>query len=270
MMRSERYDTPQPIRLKLEVPAGRVRVEATDTVETEVFLEPLNASDASRQAVDDARIALRGGELVADVSELRVLGVSFGRRVEVELRVRCPRGSTVAIKSRSADIEGSGRYAAATASTTSGDIEWGEIDGEATFETVSGDLRVGTVGGRLTVQTVSGDTTLERTSGALRFQCVSGDLTVREAAGPVKAKTISGDVELESVEAGEIEIEAISGDIRVGIKRGSRLAVDANAVSGDLESEIELGDSAVAGGDDGPLVELRARTISGDLRVVRA
>jgi DUF4097 and DUF4098 domain-containing protein YvlB len=86
----------------------------------------------------------------------------------------------------------------------------------------------------------------------------------------VRAKTISGDLELESVAAGEVEIDSVSGDVQVGITRGSRLAVDATAVSGDLESEIELGGDEAAGGGEGPLVELRARTISGDLRIVRA
>ena len=269
MTREERFDTPEPIRLRLEASAGQIKVETTDGAETEVSLAPLNDNDASRQAVEAARIELRSGELVVDVPDQRSFGISFGRKAEVLLRVRCPHGSTAAVKSRSADIEGRGSYAAADVATTSGDVEWEDVAGDATFNSVSGDLRVGSVGGRATVQTVSGDARLGRGGGPLRAQTVSGDLSVHEASGPVSAKTVSGDVDLESVEGGEVEVNSVSGDLRVGIKRGSRLAVDATAVSGDLASEIDLGDAAAAG-EEGPLVELRARSISGDLRVVRA
>jgi DUF4097 and DUF4098 domain-containing protein YvlB len=117
---------------------------------------------------------------------------------------------------------------------------------------------------------VSGDSMLERVGGRLRVNSVSGDVTVREAKEGVKVESVSGDVRLESVESGDVELNSISGDLQVGIRRGSRLAVDANAVSGDLRSDIDLESDAGAAGDDGPLVDLRARTISGDLRITRA
>jgi len=268
-MRSERFDTPGPLRLDLRVPGGRVQIECADTAVTEVELEPLSG-EASEAAVERARIELRGDELFVKVPDERGFGFRFMRRLEVGLRVRCPHGCDAAVKTRSADVEGRGRFRAAAVNTTSGDVEFGEVEGDAAFETLSGDLRLGPVGGRLTVNTVSGDATVERAGGDLRVQSVSGDLNVREATGPVTGTTISGDLELVSVEGGDVELDSVSGDLRVGIRRGSRLAVDATAVSGDLESEIELSDDSAAGEEEGPIVELRARTISGDLRVVRA
>ena len=269
-MRSERWDTEQPIRVDVEVPAGRVRVDTGDGGEVDVELTPGDGSEGSREAVERARIEFHGDELRVEVPEQRVWGISFGRRPSVELRVRCPHGSSLAAKTRSADVEARGRFARASVSTTSGDVELTEVENEAELNTVSGDLRVGPVGGRVSVNSVSGDAVLDRVGGQLRVNCVSGDVTVREAAGPVKADTVSGDLDLESVEAGDVDLSSVSGDLRVGIKRGSRLAVDATAVSGDLESEIELAGDAHAGGTDGPVVEVRARSISGDLRIVRA
>jgi hypothetical protein len=269
-MRSERYDTPQAIRLDIVVPTGRVRVDAAETAETEVELAPLNDSESSHAAVEKARIEFRGDELTVEVPEDRAFGIRFGRRAEVGLRVRCPRGATLSIRTRSADAEAHGRFGSAKINTTSGDVELGDVDGDAELNTVSGDLRVDSVGGRALVNSVSGDVELGDVGGQLRVSAVSGDVEVRAAAGPVEVKTISGDLALGSVVAGDVELDSVSGDLRVGIKRGSRLSVDATAVSGDLESEIELADNAAAGGEDGPLVELRARTISGDLRVVRA
>jgi len=53
------------------------------------------------------------------------------------------------------------------------------------------------------------------------------------------------------------------------VRSGSRLQVDANSVSGELDSEVPLSDEPGAG-NDGPLVRLRAKTVSGDFRIVRA
>src|SRR5262249_17053377 len=139
----------------------------------------------------------------------------------------------------------------------------------AEFKTVSGRLRVGPVGGRLGVETVSGDVLLERAGGPFKAHGVSGDLNLREAADSVEVETVSGSLRLGSVETGKVVLASVSGDVLVGGKRGSRVAVDATAVSGALESEIDLDDAAPAGGE-GPLVDLRARTISGDLHIVRA
>src|SRR5256885_1566725 len=68
--------------------------------------------------------------------------------------------------------------------------------------------------------------------------------------------------------AAAVELQSASGDIKVGIRQGSNVWVDARAMSGDLSSELELGDDAR--GDDAPLVELRATSMSGDVRVARA
>ena len=57
----------------------------------------------------------------------------------------------------------------------------------------------------------------------------------------------------------------------VGVRRGSRLAVDARSLSGDTSSEIDLDEFEEAGAaDDAPLVELRATAMSGDIHVARA
>ena len=269
-MRSERWETKEPIRLQLEVPAGDVRVETSDEPETTVELEPAHDDESSREAVEKARIELRNGELTVIVPEQRTFGISFGRRGTVNLRVRTPHGATATIKTKSADIVARGRYARTEMNSTSGDIDVGEVESDAEFNTVSGDLRSGPIGGAADINAVSGDSVLERVGGRLRVNSVSGDVTVREARDAVRVESVSGDVQLDAVESGSVELNSISGDLRVAVKRGSRLAVDANAVSGDLRSDIELGTDEAASGEDGPLVDLRARTISGDLRITRA
>jgi hypothetical protein len=54
----------------------------------------------------------------------------------------------------------------------------------------------------------------------------------------------------------------------IGVRRGSRVFLDCNTVSGDTSSELELTSDAPAG--DGPLVEIKAKTVSGDITITRA
>ncbi len=82
--------------------------------------------------------------------------------------------------------------------------------------------------------------------------------------------TASGDVEIGSVVAGEVRINSASGDIEVGIAKGSRLFVDAQTLSGDTSSELDLESGSTIETDEGPLVELKARSMSGDISVKRA
>ena len=95
---------------------------------------------------------------------------------------------------------------------------------------------------------------------------------MREARASVSANTVSGDQRIEAVQQGRVDVKAISGDVRVGIRSGSRFYVDANTVSGDTSSEFELGDAPAQedANPDAPLVEVFAKTVSGDVRIERA
>ena len=67
--------------------------------------------------------------------------------------------------------------------------------------------------------------------------------------------------------AGGLDVPT-SGDVLIGIRQGSRLHVDARSLSGDTSSDVELGSVEVS--NDGPLVWVKAATMSGDIRIVRA
>ena len=64
-------------------------------------------------------------------------------------------------------------------------------------------------------------------------------------------------------------MQSASGDISIGVRPGRRVGVDVRTVSGEATSEIPLDDP---GGEDGdaPLVEIKATTVSGDVRIERA
>jgi DUF4097 and DUF4098 domain-containing protein YvlB len=126
------------------------------------------------------------------------------------------------------------------------------------------------------VQTASGDVSLQQARGDVSIQAVSGDVWIKDARQSVHVNTVSGDQRVDAVVAGSVEAQAVSGDVSIGVRRGSRVYVDANTISGSTSSELNLTDAPAddeAGGnvaEDGPMVEVRAKTVSGDISIVRA
>ena len=263
------YETPGPLELDLVVPAGKIELDAAEGATTQVDLEPLHDSEGAREAVERAKVELRprgaGHELLVEVPTERRFG--FGRTPQVLLRVRCPEGAKVSVRTRSADVEAHGRFGHTTVKDVSGDVTWETVDGDAIFHSTSGDMRVDSVAGTLTLKTVSGDLEVGTVGGRLSADTVSGDLEVGSVQGAVTSKTVSGDQGL-GVAEGKVELVSVSGDLEARVQRGSRVYVDANAVSGEVSSELELSREKTDG--DGPLVEIRARSVSGDVRIARA
>ncbi|HSS81856.1 MAG TPA: DUF4097 family beta strand repeat-containing protein [Gaiellaceae bacterium] len=283
-MRTETFETPGETRLDIRLGSGEVRLETAEVQETTVVLEPLRDNDASTAAVENARVELRdrgkGHEVVIDARERR------GRNAEVLVSVTCPEGTSVETKSGSADVEGRGRFGSVEVETGSGDVEFGEIAGEAKVNaasgdvqissigrdarvnTASGDVQIRSIGGEAKINSASGDVIIRDVQGELSVNSASGDVLVREAASSVGVNTASGDQEIGSVTTGKVTLKSASGDLKVGIREGTSLWVDARSRSGEVRSELPVSDLPPDG--NGPSVELRANTMSGDITVARA
>ncbi len=264
------FETPGTLVLDLSVPAGKIQLSASATGTTEVELDPVHDNDATRGMIERSTVELRprgdGHELVVEVPSERGFGIRFGRASEVLLRVRCPKGARVKVRSRSADIEARGSFGRTDVRTFSGNIEWESIDGDGALHSTSGDVHIGSVSGGLDVKTVSGDAEIGSVGGDLKVDAVSGDVSVDGVEGSVSSKTVSGDQRL-TVAEGKVALVSVSGDLEARVRPGSRVFVDANAVSGEVSSELELSGTGVSG--TGPLVEIRARSVSGDIRINR-
>jgi DUF4097 and DUF4098 domain-containing protein YvlB len=118
------------------------------------------------------------------------------------------------------------------------------------------------------VQTASGDVEVGVARGPVNVATASGDVEVGEAYDSVSANTVSGDQRHGAVMQGAVGAHSVSGDIEIGVRRGSKVWLDCNTVSGDTSSELEVKADVPDG--DGPLVEIRAKTVSGDIRITRA
>jgi hypothetical protein len=272
------FETPGSVALRIRIPSGRVLVETTDAPRTEIELEARGRrGEDLLDQIDVTHDERSSGHVVTIEQRDRIrwgpLQISFGDAVEI--RVKCPVGTELELSGASTEFRADGRYGRVSARTASGDIRLGDVDGALEVKTASGDLELEHVeSDNASLVTVSGDVAVESIAGRLALRTVSGDVALGVARGPLTISTTSGDVDLRSLEAGELHIESVSGDARVGIGRGTRVFVDATSVSGDLNSDLSVGDEIPvpapeeAGSDD--VVPVHVKTVSGDVRLVRA
>ena len=263
-------ETTGHVALRVTLSGGEVTVEATDARNVDIELVPLRDNDVTRQAIAEARVEMteRGGghEVVVQIGKKS--GFWIGRGAKVGVRVRCPRGSDLCLRASSADLDATGTLGAVDVKTASGDVSLEDV-ARVELNTASGDLRVRDVDGAVDFRTASGDATVRRCGGLLSANLVSGDLSVGEAAAGLAVTTVSGDVRVHAAGGGGIRIQAVSGDVHLAIKPGERLYIDANSVSGTMSSELGLEDGPPADSTI-PVSEVRVRTVSGDLQIVRA
>jgi DUF4097 and DUF4098 domain-containing protein YvlB len=261
------FETPGRVSLHVQNPEGYVEVLVHDEPRTVVELLPL--SDGGERAIEAARVNAqqRGDEHVVEV-ELPSKGRLSFRSSPVGVRVHVPQGSSLKVSTASADVRAGGPVRDADVRTASGDVQLDDVATDATVRTASGDIALARVGEDARLETASGDVEVDQVAGELVIRSVSGDVTAQSAASSAQVNSVSGDVRLEAVQRGEVRVQSVSGDVVVGVREGVRLWIDAQSLSGDMSSELPVGDAPTGDGD--AELELRIKTVSGDLHLVRA
>jgi hypothetical protein len=267
------FEVSGPAELDVRLASGEIEVEVVEGA-TRVELELIAHDDDSQQLVDAARVELHDHhgrpQLVVDVP-LRRGGFNFGLllgRQGITCRLRAPDRSGLSVRSKSADVTALGTLGGADVQTASGDVRLEDVDGGLNVKSASGDISAREITSGANIQTASGDVSLDAVHGPVNAATASGDLRIGEAWDNVNANTVSGDQEHGAVLRGLVAAHSVSGDVHIGVRRGSKVFLDCNTVSGDTRSELELTTEAPAG--DGPLVEIRAKTVSGDIAITRA
>jgi Putative adhesin len=247
-MREHTFEMPADPRLNVGLPAGEIDVETQPGSEAFVRLSPIVDDEESRRAIERAHVELHGSELVVEVKEK---GLRFRGHPEIRVEIRCPDNTGARLHAASADIRVRGRLGETKTHVASGDVELDRVEGRLDAHSASGDLRVGFVGGDAAIHSASGDVELRSSEAGVSVQSASGDVELGDAGGgPVKLKTVSGDV-------------------RIAVRAGRRVAVDVRTVSGEAISDIPLDDGGGEAGD-APLVEIQVNGVSGDVRIERA
>lgn len=269
-MNEHHFETHEPIELYVENGKGSVAVHAVDTTETRV---ELSGPDA-----EATEVALEGRRLVVVAPQHR--GGFLGGERRLDVVVTLPTGSDLVTKLGSADLEVTGPVARVQVRSGSGDVALDAVDGPCLVETGSGDVTLQQANQALRVKSGSGDVALGQTGSDVAVSTGSGDVTIRETAGPTAVKTGSGDLrigrastdvglttgsgdlEIEVITAGRVQAKGASGGVRIGVPAGVPVWTDVFTVSGRIRSTLE---GAGQPGPDDDHVEVRAKTVSGDI-----
>ncbi|MBW8750171.1 MAG: DUF4097 family beta strand repeat protein [Propionibacteriales bacterium] len=267
------FDTPEPVALFVSLGAGGVTVEAADTGESRVEIVGPRA--------DEFTVELRGRNLAVAAPKGRFLGIGHDSHT---VRVVVPTGSDLSTKTGSADTETIGSLGTISLKTGSGDVEVERADGPLVVDSGSGDIRCHEAAAEVRIKSGSGDVDLGDVRGTTGISTGSGDVVIGSVHERTVVKTGSGDLELKRTESdvslttasgdlvighaprGRITAKNVSGDVRVGIPAGTPVWTDVNTVSGSVASDLQSAGKPADGQD---YVELRASTVSGDVRLVQ-
>jgi DUF4097 and DUF4098 domain-containing protein YvlB len=294
-MRQERFATTGTVHLHIEDPAGSVEVKTHDEPETSIELE-MSKPGGDESVLDEARVesvAREGGhDVYVEISGRRGgLGsllrwlISTGG---VIVTVRAPHGSYLEVNTASAPVDARGQFADAKVNTASGAIRLDEASGEVHLRTASGDIEcpklrapssIATASGSVGVGSVSADAEIKTATGRIEIDEARETLEVRSASGSVEVGTAEGDIRVETASgrqrigclvSGSAELKTVSGSVVAGVAQGTALHVEAQAVSGSLESEIPLDVEPDSSNPSESQLSLRIRSVSGNVRIVRA
>jgi DUF4097 and DUF4098 domain-containing protein YvlB len=277
------FDRSTPVTVAVEGHRGNVDIDAEDRATVVADVVPLDSSDASRSAAEAAIVTLEGDALVVRTPAAN--GGRWRRSANLAITVRVPTGSSLAVKTASADVHARGTYATAQVNTASGDLRVENVTGDARMESASGDVTIGRVGGALRMSSASGDLEIGDVDGDVSLNTASGDVSLRHAGASVGVDTASGDVVIGVVGRGRTDIRSASGDVGIGVAAGTGVWLDLNTLSGSTRSDLAMTGLTPAGDrhpqrltGDGPdptpptgaTLELRVQTLSGDIHVRRA
>jgi len=257
------FDTPGDVTVVLQIAGGDVAIHATDTPRTTIEISGYDKTMPPRVSCEPAG---GGYRVTIEHRPKRGWGFSFGRGPSFELKV--PIGTRIDGSCGSAELEIRGALGSLAFRTGSGDVAFDEITGDVQIACASGDVSGRTVGGHLSFKGASGDLDIGSVGGGALIRNASGDVMVRRLDGPSTVTVGSGDIALRDVGAGSVNVRAVSGDVKVGVREGMGIWMDVSSTSGDVRSGLDPAPREEAS-EDVPQLELTVITVSGDVDISR-
>lgn len=137
----------------------------------------------------------------------------------------------------------------------------------------SGNVRVRDIAGEVRIQSASGDVEASGIAGEVSVRTASGDVAiVAHAACRLAVETASGDVRLRALEPLDGLVRTVSGDVLAELAERHGWGLDFRTVTGSAAVPPRYGSAGrkawVATGSSGLAGSLKARTVSGELRVI--
>ena len=252
----------EPIEVFIDLAAGSVALTAKATDVTTVSLAPPRFGRNADKLLSEVRVSFENGRL--EVTGPKRTGLWRGYP-GLDLTVTLPQGSRGAVRTASAGVTCTGELAELDAHTASGDVTAAAVTRNLQAATASGDVRAEETGEIADVRTVSGDVRIARAGGDVRARTASGDVSIATAAGSATVNTASGDVRIGSMASGQADVNTASGDVVVGVARGAGVYLDLASLSGSVTSRLEDAEPS-----EDVTLEVRCRSLSGDIRIARA
>jgi hypothetical protein len=267
-MTTQTFPLDGPITLQGRIGRGAFTVTEQDgRTEATVTIESRHPES---DIVDRTEVTLRGRTLVVAAPRqggvFDLIGGKNPKRDAVDVSVVVPSGTAVKISSFSADVTVTGRSGSADIAAGAARISLEHVDGDLRLRYGSGSATVGPVTGSVEARSGSGGAVLGEVGGSLNFGCGSGDLTVAAVGGSARARAGSGTFSL-GVARGDVDVVSGSGGVTIGLAAGTTARLELTTGSGAVNSELPIDDAPQ---QKGPSITVRARTGSGDVRLVRA
>jgi DUF4097 and DUF4098 domain-containing protein YvlB len=194
----QNFTTTAPIATVLDIPAGRVRLDASGS-DTGVQVLPADPSK-SRDVKAAAETSVSFDDGVLRIS-LEAKNQYFGPSGAVEVSVSLPTGSSVAVKAASVSLRGVGRL---------GDVTVSGAHGSAVFDEAA----------------------------SLRLTAHAGDVSVGRLTGPAEITTGKGDIRIAEAASGNLVLSTQAGDITVGAAAGVSASLDAGTTYGRIRNAL--------------------------------
>ena len=219
-------------------------------------------------AMEDGEEVTLSGILNMVGKAIRNVAVSFANGMPIRIEVPEGMPGEMELNSRSGDINCSCAFARKMiVRSTSGDVKL-DPETEKTADsllvsTVSGEAEVNGSAMTAEVSSMSGDVAVDGVFETLQVKSTSGDADFTGSAAELTASSVSGDVEItiENATLRRIDAHSTSGDVEIGLPAGlTGVHAECSTVSGSVLSRVS---DAGAGAP----VQIRAKSISGDVRV---
>lgn len=238
--------------IDIRIATGKVEVKEGDPGRVNVTVDTSDPNFTVEQ---------RGSSIVISNDE----SLNWRSRGSSFVVVEAPPGSDLRVGVASAEVRVDLPFDKVDIKTASGDVEL--AGGEnVVVKTASGDVRIGHIGNALRFNSASGDLHVSGSvSGTMAISSASGDVYVEESEATVDINTASGDVLIRRFSGRSANFNSMSGDVGLGIVRGTSLDLDVNLLSG----KLLLPDPEATKSDIERHMSVKAKMVSGDLRIQR-
>jgi DUF4097 and DUF4098 domain-containing protein YvlB len=279
------FDTPQPILATVELQGGSLRMYASERSDTVVEVRPSDPSDdADVQAAELTRIEYSNGKLLVRASKNKARWWLFEWSGSIDVTIHLPTDSRVDASAGLADVRCEGRLGESKVSTSSGDIQIDQTGklrvssgdggisvnrsaGHTDATTANGEIWIREIQGSAVVSTANGGITVGEVNGDVRLSTANGEISVDRALASVVAKNANGGIRIGEVVRGSVVLETSTGELDVGIRKGTAAWLDLSTLYGSVRNSLERSDGPEPSDET---VEVRAHSGYGDIVIHRS